>query len=163
MSIIFLDIETDPGRKPIVIGILGVFLCEQLVAPDIRSELILTWLPEGARIVTFNGGSFDLPILCREYGLEVKRRLRSMEHIDLLPVARRAGLAGQLRATEVRIGFRAHKREEGHVHARWRAWIERGDRGSLDGILTHNREDLEGTAALYRRLLALGHIAPRFG
>ena len=88
-------------------------------------------------------------------------RMGSLWHLCLANLY--GSLTGHLITDGLRIGFQAHKREEGHVHARWRARIERGDRGSLDGILRHNREDLEGTAALYRRLLVMGHIAPRFG
>lgn len=164
----FLDIETDEARRPIAVGVLRDSETRQAVAKDpgwvVDPCDVVDLLRLGERLVTFNGASFDLPIL-RALSPGLARKIAACEHVDLYPLARAARLSGGLKEIEYRIGFRAAEAPEraGRVYARWAAWREHGDAEALRELLDYNRDDLLGTEALYRRLLALGAVLPRFG
>ena len=99
----------------------------------------------------------------RALSFGVAAALSRVEHVDLLPLARRARIPGRLKAAEVHVGFREGPPRESRVYLLWGAWASRGDHGALGDLLAYNRDDLLGTEALYKRLLALGAVAPRLG
>ena len=143
---VFLDIETTGLSRYSAITVVGVARGGKFRALVRGQDLTRGELDkalEGARyIVTFNGASFDLPMLRGAYpvdGLE-------LPHLDLRYLAARVGLRGGLKAIERSLGL-ARDREfaamsgEDAVHL-WRLWERRGNEKALDLLLRYNRADV---------------------
>ena len=113
------------------------------------------WLDGVRSTVTFNGKSFDAPLLATRYRLAGRRApFAALAHLDLLHPARRA-FAGRL--DDCRLGTLERnllglEREgdlPGHEAPRaWFDWLRRGESVSLARVLDHNRLDLLSLAAL---------------
>lgn len=128
-------------------------------------ERLLSGIARSACVVTFNGKSFDLPLL------RARTRLAGLawpepatDHLDLLHVTRRRLRADwpdcRLRtAEENALGFsRIDDLPGAEVPAAWQRWLQRGDAAALPRILDHNREDLLSLAGL---LAVLAHPTAR--
>jgi hypothetical protein len=110
----------------------------------------------GARtLVTFNGRSFDLPLLAARYRLAgLPDPFAGRPHADLLHPVRRAFArrwADCRLATAERelLGFlREGDLPGAEVPAVWLHWLRVGDAGRLPAVLAHNRWDLVSLAAL---------------
>ena len=143
---VFLDIETTGLSRYSAITVVGLarggefralVRGEDLTRRELASQL------EGARmLVTFNGASFDLPMLMRHMdvpGLD-------LPHMDLRFTARRVGLSGGLKSIERQLDL-ARDREfammTGHdaVHL-WRLWERGGNRRARDLLLRYNEADV---------------------
>jgi hypothetical protein len=118
-------------------------------------ERLAPWLDAASHLVTFNGKSFDLPLL------RTRARLAALplcgdepDHLDLLHVTRRRLREGwvdcRLRTAEQHaLGFdRRDDLPGAEVPAAWQRWLQRRDPALLPRILDHNREDLLSLAAL---------------
>lgn len=106
-------------------------------------------------LVSFNGKSFDLPLLetrARLHGHDL--RLRERPHIDLLHALRRAHGRGlpdcRLKTAESRLLGLARSGDlpGDQAPAAWRTWLTHGDSDPLQAVLAHNRNDLLSTALL---------------
>lgn len=168
--VLYLDTETTglsggTGTLAFLIGI-GVhsetgFKVRQLMLPGPqheRSQLqALTELARGASaVVTYNGGSFDLPLLRSRFALHgLADPLYRVPHLDLLTLARRLWrstlpdcslgtverhILGASRDLDDVPGF--------EVPARYLAWLRTRDAGQLRGVLGHNSNDIVALSAL---------------
>ena len=179
---LFLDTETTglaggTGTYPFLVGIAwwdaGGLQVEQFFMRDLDEEhsLLLELAERMARrpiLVTFNGKSFDWPLLETRYRMTRKIRAATpTAHLDLLHPARQLW---RLRLGSVRL-----KDLERHVLAADRAldWTRHDDidsslipqfyfdflRGGpaepLAGVFHHNRMDLRGLAALAGKIFTL--------
>ena len=111
-------------------------------------------------LVSYNGKSFDLPLLLTRFTLAGLRcRLDALAHLDLLHPVRRAFAARwpdcRLATVEQRLlGFRRDGDLPGaEAPAAWLDWLGRGDGGRLGAVLRHNRLDLVSLAALVPALV----------
>ncbi len=91
-------------------------------------------------LVSYNGTSFDLPFLRRQFaGFEPEA------HLDLRHPLRRLGYKGGLKQIEARVGIRrpAHLREVDGFEAVW-LWHDyrAGNRKALDRLIEYCREDV---------------------
>jgi uncharacterized protein YprB with RNaseH-like and TPR domain len=168
-DLLFLDAETSglaggTGTAAFVLGLAtvrdDVLAVRQLLMTRFAGERALLEALGGALrahecLVTFNGKSFDLPLL------RGRTRLAGLAwtddrhlHLDLLHVTRRRLREGwadcRLRtAEEHALGFaRADDFPGAEVPAAWQRWLRRGDAAPLPRILDHNREDLLSLAGL---------------
>src|ERR1700712_305880 len=148
----YLDIETTFSNAISVIGIsrpdVGTI---QLVGGGVR-DLSLYEALEGVRtLVTFNGSSFDLPVIRKRLFADLKREF---EHCDLLYICRRKGLRGGLKKVEEILGIgRATAGISGWDAPRlWNRYETYGDRAALQTLLEYNREDVVNLAVLERHL-----------
>ena len=93
-------------------------------------------------LVTFNGSSFDLPML-ESNGF----RLTCPVHIDLRRYCPRARLRGGLKEIERQIGIRRPRELEfatsEQVSYLWRLWERHGNRNALDLLIRYNRQDAD--------------------
>ncbi len=92
-------------------------------------------------VVTYNGGSFDLPFLEYHFG----RLFGQMAHIDLRHPLRRLGYRGGLKAIEkqLRVGRPSELAGLSGFDAvlLWRTWQD-GDSGARDTLIRYNAEDV---------------------
>jgi uncharacterized protein YprB with RNaseH-like and TPR domain len=111
------------------------------VAPEVSPWHLVRALPDASRLFTFNGHSFDLPVIRKQLGIDLRARFDS---VDLRHVCRRAGWTGGLKAIERRLGVGRRLpdvdgRDAQRLWARFRA---RGDDEALRLLLLYNREDV---------------------
>jgi uncharacterized protein YprB with RNaseH-like and TPR domain len=148
---VYLDIETDFEDGVTAIGLLDATGPRVLLAGrdlDALFELV----PPSCLLVTFNGASFDLPILERAF----PGWRRPAAHVDLRPVLERLGYRGGLKAIEEQVGLGrpAHLRGLDGSRACW-LWRHgaRGNREALRLLAEYNLYD----AVNLRTLMALGY------
>ena len=147
----YLDIETSFRGEVTVVGLLRTDLGVVQVVGDAITRDALTEAFDGLdTLCTFNGESFDLPVLQRTFGLHLLERYRS---VDLSIECRRTGLRGGLKRIEASLSIPRRSNGVNGVDAMllWDRWRE-GDRASLDTLLTYNRDDVVNLALLERRL-----------
>ncbi len=104
---------------------------DDLSRENLRAQL------EAPLLVTFNGARFDVPFLEESFDLSIDR-----PHLDLLYPCRRVGLTGGLKAIEPAVGVERDRSDlSGRDAVRlWREH-ERGVDGSLETLVSYNRED----------------------
>lgn len=142
----FLDIETTGLSRRSAVTVVGIARSDGFRAlvrgQDLtRGELARSL--EGAKmIVTYNGASFDLPMLRSQYNVPAL----DLPHLDLRYLARRTGLSGGLKRIERQLGL-VRDREfammtgEDAVHL-WHLWDRRGNAKALDLLLRYNEADV---------------------
>lgn len=188
-DLLFLDTETTglaggTGTLPFLVGLGwwrdGRFVVRQYFLPspggerDLLAEL--AGLAEGFRaVVTFNGQTFDLPLL-RTRGVLARRRglLDELASWDLLPISRR--LWGRrlpdcrqqtVEAEVAGLARGAGDIDGAQIPAAWFAFVRDGRLGALRAVVEHNRRDMTGMAAILgeavarSRLLGAPADAPR--
>ena len=170
--LILIDTETTglgsgTGTLPFLVGI-GTwqgehFVTRQLLLPEQSDEAgyleaVARLIPPDACLVTYNGRSFDWPLLVTRYRLHGQAAPTYAAHLDLLPLARalwRHRLAdARLASVEAAIcGVRrAHDLPGGLVPARYLDYLRSGHGGLLREVLEHNRQDVVSMALLLRVL-----------
>jgi uncharacterized protein len=181
----FFDLETTglaggAGTQAFLVGCAvlddGGVRVHQFLLPGFEHERALLaqvgqWLPRQGTLVTFNGRSFDVPLIETRYLLHrVPFPLADMPHLDMLHPARRlwkdrpavAGppldddscrlsvlerhLAGYHRVGDVP-GF--------EIPSRYFQFVRDGNARPLEAILEHNRLDLISLALVTARALTL--------
>jgi uncharacterized protein YprB with RNaseH-like and TPR domain len=175
---LFFDLETTglsggAGTYAFLVGVGRFdsdagFVIEQHLLTDLRGEramlnLVADRLGDAGALVTYNGKSFDAPLVESRYLFHRDESpCAGLPHLDVLHPARRfwgrANHAGCALATlESRL---LHVRRIGDVPgmeipARYFHFVRSGDARGLAGVLEHNRMDLLTLAGLTARLLWL--------
>jgi uncharacterized protein YprB with RNaseH-like and TPR domain len=144
-SVAFLDIETTgiSLRSPItVVGIFDGTRMHSLVrGRDLTWSNLKAILGSVSVIVTFNGSSFDLPMIESQFPGTVPRIL----HVDLKHSLRRIGFTGGLKKIERELDIQRDRRVEymtgeDAVYL-WKLWERQHNRNALDLLLEYNSED----------------------
>ena len=146
----YLDIETTFRGGVTVVGVYreGGRLV-QLVGEWITAQILEEVLGSVETVVTYNGNRFDLPVIKRRIGLDIRRTYRSR---DLMYDCHRMGLFGGLKAVERTLGI---ERKTAGLTGRdapvlWERYRKRGDREALALLLRYNGEDVVNLALLRR-------------
>jgi uncharacterized protein len=180
---VFFDLETTglsggAGTHAFLVGCGGFdeddgFVTEQHLMVDFAGErsmlgVVADDLSRAGALVTFNGKSFDAPVVETRYLFHRDTSPCSgLPHFDVLHPARRFwGLASDLGCslttleTQV-LGVRRVGDVPGiEIPARYFHFIRSGDPRPLSAVLEHNRLDLVSLAGLAARLLTLAEAGP---
>ncbi|MGD8627457.1 MAG: ribonuclease H-like domain-containing protein [bacterium] len=150
----YLDIETSYSGE---ITIVGIFrppdTLIQLKFPEISRAALLEALDGTDEIVTFWGHRFDLPVIDRVLGVNLRDFYESR---DLADHCHRHGLYGGLKIVEQVLGI---GRQVGGITGAdamrlWAEW-EAGCDESLATLLTYNEDDVVNLYSLEKELLKL--------
>lgn len=138
---VFFDIETTglSSRRDVVttVSVHRAGETRTLVRGDDLDRETLARCLDAPLLVTFNGASFDVPFLEESFDLAL-----DAPHVDLRYPCKRLGLSGGLEAVEREVGV---ERDRPDISGRdavrlWREH-ERGVDGSLETLVSYNRED----------------------
>lgn len=148
----YLDIETSFSGR---ITVVGIYLPDldiiQLVGDEITHASVMDALSPASAIVTYNGNRFDLPVIKRKIGLDLRSRFSSC---DLMYECWRRGLYGGLKGVEHQLGIT--RRTEGitgrDAPVLWERYVRKGDPDALDLLLKYNQDDVMNLAVLERLL-----------
>jgi hypothetical protein len=160
--LISLDTETTGLGSSVgtVAFLIGVgrwsgqdFVTSQLVMPDHADEPALLealdgCIPADAWLVTYNGRTFDWPLLQARYRMQRRDAPRHAGHLDLLPIARQIWKHrlpdARLASVESAVaGVRRNEEVPGSmIPDRYLGWLRSGRAELLLDILDHNREDV---------------------
>ena len=168
-QLVFLDTETTglsggTGTLAFLVG-LGridgeVLHLRQFFLTGFRGEAALlqaaaAWSAGRQYLVTFNGKSFDAPLLTTRYRLaRLPDPFADLHHVDLFHPTRRAFSSQwpncRLQTAEKHLlGFqRGHDLPAHLVPETWFAFVRRGTTQKLPALLAHNRWDLVSLVAL---------------
>lgn len=139
---VFLDIETSGWYGDItVIGLHDGEETKTMVRGfNFGKEMLKQELSKYKLLITFNGSSFDLPVLKRYFQFMPK-----LLHIDLRFVCRSIGLTGGLKAIERMVGMKRAEEIE-HITGEdavylWNMWKISGEQKYLDLLVQYNEAD----------------------
>jgi hypothetical protein len=166
---LFLDTETTglgggAGVLPFLVGMAWfdesgrVFLEQLLLRRPCDERALIARVRAAVEraevLVTYNGKTFDLPLLAGRCVMNQLPALPSRPHLDLLHVARRLHKRriGQCRLISLEsavLGFERGPDVEGaEVAARYAHFLRSGDEASLEAVVLHNAWDVVSMAAL---------------
>jgi len=176
-SLIFLDTETTglsggTGTMPFMIGagrfIENQFVVEQFFVRNPAEETAqlaaLSEFVEGVEgIVTYNGKSFDLPIINTRYIMQrLSNPFTTTTHFDLLPFTRRIWKSrlGQCNLGNIETQVLGFHREQADIPGYlvpdfYREYLFTGDATHMPGIFYHNEIDVLSLSALFSWLAAI--------
>jgi len=148
----YLDIETSFEFR---ITVIGVYRQDkgfrQLMGHKVNRTNLQSLLEGSARIVTFNGSRFDLPVIRRKLRLDLRQ---TFESYDLMYSCWQRKLYGGLKKVEKVLGIpRRLPDVDGQEAMRLWYWYQRyGDRHALRRLLEYNREDVMNLVSLRKTL-----------
>ena len=174
-NVVFLDTETSglaggTGTYAFLIGIgyrtQSGFELVQFFMRDPGEEAALLaaldqWLTRFSAVVTFNGKTFDLPLLNTRYVLNgFSSPFQRYEHLDVLQIARKlwrdrlpSRALGELEKEIVHFSRTQEEVPGWLIPQLYFDYLRNGDARPLSGVFYHNAQDILSLAALY------GHIA----
>lgn len=181
-GILFLDTETTglshgAGTVAFLVGVGfftgDAFVVRQYLMRDYDEEaFVLSHVAEHLRrcqlVCTFNGASFDLPLLEVRFTMQrMREQYTAPPHVDLLHPARRIWKLRLKKCNltcleEAVLGeYRADDLPGALVPERYFRFLKTRDFALLDDILRHNVQDIASLAHILHRLLSV-HAAPTF-
>jgi len=161
----FLDIETTGYYGDItVVGIYDGNESHAFVRGfNLDKELLQKTLAQFDMILTFNGSSFDLPVIRRFFGPV----LPEIPHIDLRHVCKRIGLVGGLKRIEEQLGIQRPEAVQGVTGADavelWQRWKATGEKKHLETLVQYNEEDIVNLKPIANRVISQVWQQVRFG
>lgn len=166
---LFLDTETTglaggAGTLVFLVGLgrlrgdafaLTQYLCTSYAAERAMLAAVAGEVREGDHLVSFNGKSYDLPLLASRFRLNrTTATLGNLPHLDLLHTLRRAHRKTlpdcKLKTLEEKLlGFRRTDDLPGsQAPLAWQRWLRNKDGELLARVAKHNRLDVLVMAAL---------------
>jgi hypothetical protein len=144
----YLDIETD---RQGIISVIGIYTelkgLVQLYGDDVTAQNVLTVTDMAKTVVTFNGDSFDLPLIKKSLDLDLRATHSSL---DLFKEKKVLGIRGGLKELEKKFGI-ARKTDgiNGYDAVKlWESYTRFGSLESLRLLLEYNGEDVVNLISL---------------
>jgi uncharacterized protein len=170
--IVCLDTETTglgtaAGTVPFIVGVgtwqQDAFVVRQLVLADHADErsllaVLAGWIPADGCLVTYNGRSFDWPLLVARYRMHGQPPPTHLAHLDLLLLARQVW---KHRLPDARLGSvergvagveRAHDLPGAFIPIRYLDYLRSRNGALLREVVEHNRQDIVSLGLLLRHL-----------
>lgn len=138
----FVDIETNGGHgEHCQITTICLYDGQQIFTfiKDHNLDEFPAKLAEYQILVTYNGKSFDAPIIERHWQIKLKQA-----HLDLRPILAAVGYKGGLKGCEEQLGIDRHnlKGVDGYSAViLWREYQRTGQQKYLDTLLAYNIAD----------------------
>lgn len=140
---VYLDIETTSYHGDI--SMVGLYDGDQVMqfvkGKNLYKENLQEALDKYRMIVTFNGASFDLPVIRKYFNPEMNQ-----VHIDLRHVCTRLDLTGGLKKIEQKMGLSREEEVQGisggDAALLWRMYANGGNEKYLKLLLHYNKEDI---------------------
>jgi len=151
---VYLDIETNGYYGGItVIGLSdGVDTTMFVRGFNLDRSLLRKELAKYKMVVTFNGASFDLPVIQRYFGFKPRQ-----PHVDLRFVCQKAGYTGGLKSIEKQLNIKRRKEVEDmsgqDAVYLWQMWRSTGNRDYLDKLVWYNEEDILNLRPLAEKVI----------
>lgn len=152
------------GTKAFMLGVAqwqaGQLVVRQLYLTALAGEAAMldtfaAWLAPDSILVSYNGRSYDAPLLKGRYRLQRREHpFEGRPHLDLLHVVRRAyrGVWANCRLATVERELLGIVREDdlpgAQAPAAWLAFLRGEGSRDLGRVIAHNRQDLHSLAAL---------------
>ncbi len=154
---LYLDIEST-GRYG-EIAVLGAWDGEQyhpfVRGRNLEKEPVHHLLARSRMLVTFNGSSFDLPLLRRYFAAPLPEGLL---RVDLRHLCARLGLTGGLKRIEEVLGITRPAGVRGMTGEEaillWRQYLVTGEEDFLEAILAYNEADCKNLELLAERAVS---------
>lgn len=148
---LFIDIETSGYYGDITV--IGLYDAENSIflvkGRNLDKELFEKIISQYKVLISFNGSSFDIPVIERYFGINIE-----MPHIDLRHVCSRVGLVGGLKSIEIELGI---KRPEEVVGADavmlWQMYGMTGEEKYLEMLIAYNEEDIKNLKPIADRVI----------
>lgn len=167
-GLLYVDTETTglaggTGTVPFLVGAAyfeeGTLVLEQLLLRQLGEEApilerFLALVTRASGLVSYNGKSFDLPLIRTRLVLSRLPPLPEKPHVDLVHLARRVhgkrlGACKLTTVEEKVLGFvREGDIPGGEVVQRFRHFLRTGDEGALVAVVDHNAWDIVALASL---------------
>jgi uncharacterized protein YprB with RNaseH-like and TPR domain len=175
-QLLFMDLETTglaggAGSYAFLVGCgwfgdgrfhVRQFLLSSFASERALLEAVRDMAGDGDIVVTYNGKTFDLPLIETRYTLNrLATPFAEMPHVDMLHHARRFWHASDQghRLTSLESSLFGYEREGDvpgfEIPARYFHFVHTGDARPLGGVLEHNRLDLLSLALLTARAAQL--------
>lgn len=172
-SLLYFDTETTglsggTGTRAFMIGAsdwnerglrVRQLLLTTMAGEHAMLETFADWLSADTVLVSYNGRSYDAPLLATRYRLARQRNpLAGLRHLDLLyPVRRRfRGVWENCRLATVERNWLGLQREDdlpgSEAPRAWRDYLRGLGAVDLRRVLGHNDQDMRSLAALLQRL-----------
>jgi uncharacterized protein len=154
----YLDIETDGLGSTAHVTVVSVHHRGDtktfVRGVDLTKEALASAFDGVKMLVTYNGSSFDLPMLHKEFPFVVPR----VPHYDLRHAAARVGMPGGLKRLEVEFGIKrpqevAYVTGEDAVYL-WKLWLK-GRENALKLLVKYNQEDTVNLETLAPQIEAM--------
>ena len=151
---VYLDIETNGYYSGItVIGLFDGFDTKTFVRGfNLDRSLLIRELSKYKLIITFNGASFDLPVINRYFDFSPR-----VPHIDLRFVCQKLGFTGGLKAIEKQFSIKRRPEVNGlsgeDAVYLWEMWKSTGDKDYLDRLVWYNEEDILNLRPLAEKMI----------
>ncbi len=135
---LFLDIEVDGRGEPTIIGMYDTHQTMIMVrGVTMDKKLFEHALHQKKLLITYNGRSFDMPLLEAYFGIST-----TLPHIDLHGLCQHIGLKGGLKNIEKELGIPRPEHLYGSPIRLWRSFFASGDQEYLDLLIKYNEEDV---------------------
>ena len=117
---VFLDIEIGENNKDLIlIGLFDGYETKMFVkGVNLEKEVFFNELSKYKLIITFNGGSFDIPIIERYFNTAI-----DLPHFDLKHACLRLGLKGGLKKIETHLNLKRPTHLYGNPSDLWRTFF----------------------------------------
>jgi uncharacterized protein YprB with RNaseH-like and TPR domain len=152
----YLDIETDGLGAGAVVTVVSVHRSGRTTTlvrgRDLSADALEQSLSGVKMLVTYNGASFDLPRLHKEFPFTVPR----VPHFDLRHGCGRLGWKGGLKGVEKLLGIERPREVEFVTGEQavylWHLWERKGSENALKLLMRYNIEDTRNLEEVARRV-----------